>query len=335
MPSKRATLATIADAAGVSVATVSKVLNGRDDVAPGTRAMVEDLLEQHYYVGRTPGRHPTIELLFLGPMSAYCSEVLTGVTHAAGESGVSVVLNVGRPVAGSKSVTAWALDLAAAGRQAVISVTDEMEPDEMAALGRVDIPLVVVDPFNLPEGAVTSVGSTNYAGGHAAGRYLLGLGHRRIAYIGGPAQAACNLARLHGFRGAMEAAGVPTPEGYIRFGGFDYETGLTEGGAVLDLPEPPTAVFAGNDESAVGIVEAARLRGLRVPEDLSIVGYDDTDVARMASPPLTTVRQPLREMGAVALRTALRLTAGETLDSHHVELATRLVVRDSTAPPRG
>ena len=103
---------------------------------------------------------------------------------------------------------------------------------------------------------------------------------------------------------------------------------------MLDLPEPPTAIFAGNDESAVGIVEAARLRGLRVPEDLSMVGYDDTDVARMASPPLTTVRQPLRDMGAVALRTALRLTAGETVDSHHVELATRLVVRDSTAAPR-
>ena len=332
MPSKRATLATIADAAGVSVATVSKVLNGRDDVAPGTRAMVEDLLEQHYYVGRTPGRHPTIELLFLGPMSAYCSEVLTGVTHAAGESGVSVVLRVGRPVAGAKTVTAWALDLAAAGRQAVISVTDEMLPDEMEALARVDIPLVVVDPFNLPEGAVTSVGSTNYTGGQAAGRHLLGLGHRRVGYVGGPATAACNLARMHGFRGAMETAGAPVPDGLVRFGGFDYETGVTEGGALLDRPQPPTAIFAGNDETAVGVIEAARLRGLRVPEDLSVVGFDGTDLTEHAHPRLTSVAQPLREMGLTALRAVLRLAEGQELESHHVELATQLVVRDSTAP---
>ena len=91
-------------------------------------------------------------------------------------------------------------------------------------------------------------------------------------------------------------------------------------------------MFAGSDETAAGVIEAARARGLRVPEDLSVVGFDDTQIARYASPPLTTVRQPLREMGGVALRTALRLAAGEKLDSHHVELATELVVRRSTAP---
>ncbi|MDA5141151.1 substrate-binding domain-containing protein [Streptomyces sp. AD681] len=113
-----------------------------------------------------------------------------------------------------------------------------------------------------------------------------------------------------------------------------YETGLFGAAALLDLDEPPTAVFAGNDEIAVGVVEAARARGLRVPEDLSVVGFDDTSLARTASPPLTTVRQPLREMGGAALRTALRLAKGERVDSHHIELATELVVRASTAPPR-
>ena len=103
--------------------------------------------------------------------------------------------------------------------------------------------------------------------------------------------------------------------------------------ALLDLPEPPTAVFAGSDETAAGVIEAARLRGLRVPEDLSVVGFDDTQLARFCAPPLTTVRQPLQEMGGVALRTALRLVAGEKLDSHHVELATQLVRRHSTAAP--
>ena len=102
---------------------------------------------------------------------------------------------------------------------------------------------------------------------------------------------------------------------------------------MLDLAQRPTAVFAGSDEVALGVIEAARVRGLRVPENLSIVGFDDTQVASMASPPLTTVRQPLREMGRVAVRTASRLAAGETIDSYHVELATELVVRASTAPP--
>ena len=102
---------------------------------------------------------------------------------------------------------------------------------------------------------------------------------------------------------------------------------------MLDLAQPPTAIFAANDEMALGVLEAARTRGLRVPEDLSVVGFDDTEVARVAAPPLTTVAQPLRRMGSVAFRTALRLGAGEHIDSHHVELATELVVRASTAPP--
>jgi len=106
-----------------------------------------------------------------------------------------------------------------------------------------------------------------------------------------------------------------------------------EGGALLDLPERPTAVFAGSDETALGLIEAARCRRLRVPENLSIIGFDDTAVACFASPPLTTVRQPLREIGGAAVRRALRLAAGEKVDSYHVEFATELVVRHSTAPP--
>jgi LacI family transcriptional regulator len=177
------------------------------------------------------------------------------------------------------------------------------------------------------------VGSTNFAGGLTATQHLLSLGHRCIAYLGGPATAACNQARRHGFRAAMESMGASVPAEYVRTGSYRFADGLTGGAALLDLPHPPTAVFAGSDETAAGVIEAARARALRIPEDLSVVGFDDTQVARYASPPLTTVRQPLREMGGVALRTALRLAAGEKLESHHVELATELVVRHSTAPP--
>jgi LacI family transcriptional regulator len=212
-------------------------------------------------------------------------------------------------------------------------VTSELAAADLTALTRARIPVVVIDPLNLPSARVTSVGSTNFAGGMAATHHLLDLGHRKIAYLGGPTAAACNQARMHGYRGAMEAEGAPVPDEYVRTGRFSYEHGVGEGAALLDLPRPPTAVFAGSDETALGVIEAARVRGLRVPEDLSVVGFDDTPVARLAAPPLTTVRQPLREMGAVAVRTALRLAAGEAVDSHHVELATELVVRQSAARP--
>jgi LacI family transcriptional regulator len=343
VPSKdgRATLATVAASAGVSVATVSKVVNGRTDVGPETRALVESLLRQHDYIGRRPPprRSPataTIELLFTGDFNAYSIEIIQGVLDAAEEGAVAAAISV-RPRGHRRSqagrFSAWARDLAAAGRRAVIAVTDDLTTAELRALSRAHLPLVVIDPLEMPHSRVTSVGSTNFAGGLAATRHLLSLGHRRIAYIGGPVTAACNQARMHGYRAALEAAGAPAPEEYIRTGNFRYQDGFVGGAALLGLPEPPTAVFAGSDETASGVIEAARARGLRIPEDLSLVGFDDTEVARFASPPLTTVRQPLRKMGSVALRTALRLAAGEKLDSHHVELATELVVRRSTAPP--
>jgi LacI family transcriptional regulator len=331
---RRATLATVAASAGVSVATVSKVLNGRSDVAPATRSLVESLLREHDYVAPSPRRAEalatdTVEVQFDNDLNAYSTEIIQGVVTAGAELGVGVVLSIRKRV---DHPAEWARDLVTAGRRALICVTvDHLTTRQVTALSRVQLPLVVLDPLNLPQTSVTSVGSTNFAGGLAATQYLLSLGHRRIAYIGGPAGAACNQARLHGYRAAMEAEGVPVLPCYIRSGHFRYQDGLENGAAVLALPEPPTAIFVGCDEAALGVMEAARARGLRIPEDLSIVGFDDTQIARMASPPLTTVRQPLREMGGVALRTALRLAAGEKIDSHHVELATELVVRGSTA----
>ncbi len=342
-PSKdgRATLAVVAASAGVSVATVSKVLNGRNDVAPATRALIQTLLQQHDYTARRAGparrgaATAPIELMFGGNLNAYSTAIIQGVLDAAGAAGVTVAVSmrVQEPQGPAARKAAWAAELATAGRRAVIAVVKDLTADDLHALARARLPLVVIDPLNLPRTRVTSVGSTNFAGGLAATQHLLSLGHRRIAYVGGPAAAACNQARMHGYRAAMEDAGAPVPEGYVRAGRFHYQDGVVEGAALLDLPQPPTAVFAGSDETAAGVIEAARARGLRIPEDMSVVGFDDTQVAWFASPPLTTVRQPLHEMGGVALRTALRLADGEKLDSHHVELATELVVRRSTAPP--
>jgi LacI family transcriptional regulator len=335
---RRATLATVAASAGVSVATVSKVLNGRQDVAPATRARVQDLLRAHDYAGRIMPieRLPTYELTFRGKVGGYSAEIIQGVAETAEELGVSVT--VGVKVAKSRPRTRaeigeWARALAFSGRRGVIAVTDRLGRAEVEALRRVRVPLVVIDPMNTPTPDVISVGSTNFNGGQAAGRHLVQLGHTRIGYLG-CVTAECIQARLGGFRNALDAAGIAVPEHlHGNAASFDFDDGLLVARQLLDCSERPTAIFAVSDELARGVIEAARERGLSVPEDLSVVGFDDTEIARIASPPLTTVRQPLKEMGAVALRTVLRLAADEKIDSPHVELATELVVRSSTAAP--
>jgi LacI family transcriptional regulator len=280
-------------------------------------------------------KQATVELVFHGRLSSYSVEVLRGVLEAASQAGatVAVSLRPRQPGAGIKRSVDWVRDVTTSGRSAVIDVVDDVGQGDLAALTRARLPLVVIDPLRLPEREVTSVGTTNFAGGLAATQHLLSLGHTRIAYLGSNAAFAYNQARLHGYRAALEAEGITVPSGYVRNVGSRFEDGVAVGTALLSLAKPPTAIFAVTDECAAGVMEAARARGLQVPKDLSVVGFDDTLIARLLSPPLTAVHQPLREMGLVALRTALRLAAGETIDSHHVELATELVVRSSTAPP--
>ncbi|MGW5361999.1 LacI family DNA-binding transcriptional regulator [Actinopolymorpha pittospori] len=332
------TLATVATSAGVSIATVSKVLNGRSDVSLATRRRVQDVLQKHGYVGRRtePAERGSVELFYQGVVNSYSLEVIQGVVEAGQLAGVDVVLTTRPPrphphPSSTARAARWIRDLIASGRRAAIGISSELSDADLAALARARLPFVVVDPANTPAPGVTSVGSTNFAGGMAATQHLLSLGHRRIASLGGPATSGSAKARLSGFRSAMEAAGAAVPKEYVRLQDSRYDDGLAGGAILLDLPDPPTAIFAGTDEAALGVIEAARARGLRVPEDLSVVGFDDTQVARLASPPLTTVKQPLQDMGAVALRTALQLAAGEKVDSHHVELATSLVVRGSAA----
>ncbi|GAA4054803.1 LacI family DNA-binding transcriptional regulator [Nonomuraea soli] len=329
----RTTLAAVAASAGVSVATVSKVLNGRPDVAPATRSLVQTLLLEQGYTPPTshrdqPQATATVEM-WVDDLCAYSTEVIKGTVEAGAELGVAVVVTYPKDLT-DKGVS-WARDLVAGGRRALITLMSVPTPHQLAALSLARLPVVVIDPLKLPEAPVTSVGSTNFAGGMAATQHLLGLGHRRIAYLGGPATSTTNQARMHGYRAAMEAAGVPVLDGYIRTSGFCYPDGMQEGAALLDLDPAPTAIFAAGDESAMGAIQAARARGLRIPEDLSVVGFDDTEIATMTSPQLTTVRQPLRQMGVIAVRTALRLAAGERIESHHVELATELVIRGTAA----
>jgi LacI family xylobiose transport system transcriptional regulator len=151
--------------------------------------------------------------------------------------------------------------------------------------------------------------------------------------IGGPERILCSRARLDGYRAAMDEAGVPIDPALVRYGNFHVQEGITEGRALLELADPPTAIFAGNDLQALGVYQAAREMRLHIPEDLSVVGFDDLPVAPWVGPPLTTVRQPLVQMAVAGTRLALRLANGERPAQTRVELATELVIRESTAPP--
>jgi LacI family transcriptional regulator len=189
---------------------------------------------------------------------------------------------------------------------------------------------VVIDPAGGAPLDIPTVGATNWAGGLSATQHLTSLGHRRIGFIAGPKHLICSRARLDGYRTGLESV----DESLIRQGDFLYESGFAGGMSLLEMDDRPTAIFASSDTMALGVYEAARHKGLRVPDDLSVVGFDDLPEARWASPPLTTVRQPLAEMGGLAARTALRLAQGEDIQTPRVELATELIVRDSTAPPK-
>ncbi|MFC8661068.1 LacI family DNA-binding transcriptional regulator [Streptomyces sp. NPDC057199] len=329
----KVTITEIAREAGVSVPTVSRVVNGRSDVAPGTRARVEDLLHQHGYrrkpaVSRT--RAALLDLVFNDLDSPWAVEIIRGVEEVAHAAGIGTVVSAIHNRSGD--ARQWMPNLRARASDGVVLVTSVLEPVLHEELRRLGVPLVVIDPAGSPALDVPTVGATNWAGGMAATEHLLRLGHRRIGFVAGPPRLLCSRARLDGYRAALDRAGIAVDASLIVPGDFYQESGFTGCNALLDLAEPPTALFAASDQMAMGAVEALRRRGLRVPEDMSVVGFDDLPEVRWSAPPLTTVRQPLAEMGKLAVRTVLKLTRGEELDSPRVELATELVVRSSTAP---
>ncbi|MFF3896221.1 LacI family DNA-binding transcriptional regulator [Streptomyces sp. NPDC001812] len=312
--------------------TVSKVLNGRSDVSRATRTKVERLLETHGYRrrGQSVSRSPLIEIVFHELDSVWSMELIKGVENVAKENRATVALTE----SGTRHTPApdWLPGVLQRRPLGVVLVFSALPKDVKRRLRAAAIPFVVIDPAGDPDPDVPSVGSANWAGGLAATRHLTDLGHERVAIITGPEDMLCSLARLDGYRSALALAGLETDPRLTRFGDFHVRGGFTHAVELLDGPDRPTAIFAGSDLQALGVLEAARVRGLRVPEDLSVVGYDDVPPAQWSSPPLTTVHQPLRHMAEEAARMLLRPDAPGTA-AQRIELATHLVVRQSTAPP--
>jgi LacI family transcriptional regulator len=329
----RVTLADIAAAAGVSVATVSKVRNGHTDVAAKTRSRVEALLADYKYAARRPaGRSRLVDLVF-ADLSPWAVEIIRGAEEAASAEGCRIAVSV---VSGPDGTEEWLARLSTGQTDGVILVLTELSPGYRARLAAMHLPVVIVDPVGQPDPRIPSIGATNWAGGLMATEHLIEIGHRRIGTITGRPALLCSQARLDGYRSALARAGLQADPGLIYSGDFRFEGALVAATEMLELADPPTAIFAGSDMQAMGVYEAARLHKLRIPDDLSVVGFDDLPMSAWVSPPLTTIVQPLAKMAAMATRTVFDLLDGRIdTSSNRIELTTSLVIRASTGPPRG
>ncbi|MGF3056289.1 LacI family DNA-binding transcriptional regulator [Microbacterium sp. YY-01] len=341
MPS-RPNLASIARTAGVSVPTVSKVIHGRTGVAESTRRRVLEIIDATGYQSPTERRlrssGPALVDLVIGDLrDTYATMVLHGILEHARNSNVDVAISsVQSDLMHLHDADEWARRMVESGRTGLIAVTSHMTVEQHAAFVARGIPMVVIDPINTPDAELPSVGSTNWAGGKAAIDHLIELGHERIAFLGGPASAECNQARMHGYLASLMAHDIRMQPDYVRHGErFHRTAGVACARQLLALPQPPTAIFAASDSLALGVLEVARERGLDVPRDLSVVGFDGLPIVEQTLPRLTSVSQPLTDIGRTALRTLLALANGSTTEAPRVELATELVVRGSTAPPHG
>jgi DNA-binding LacI/PurR family transcriptional regulator len=327
------TVADIARLAGVSAPTVSRVLNGQAGVALDTRRRVEAVLREHGYQRPDAGEAaPLLELTFHALDSLWALEIIRGVERVARDHDLAVVLTEmqGRLTPGR----GWAEQVLARRPTGVISVLSDLTAQQQNQLSIRSIPLVVVDPSGEPLHGTPSIGATNYTGALVATRHLIDLGHRRIAMMAGNQHWPFCRARLDGYRAAMDGAGVPIDPDLVRVGPLYVAEAVVDAAALLALPLPPTAILTTNDLQALGVYEAARRSGIAIPDDLSVVGFDDLPFSRWAGPPMTTVRQPLEAMGAAAAAVAIELAAGREPDQHRIELSTELIVRQSTAPPR-
>jgi LacI family transcriptional regulator len=261
----------------------------------------------------------------------YFGAILAGVADAAYENGLRLsIASTRHEHAREVQVLAQLSDMTAGA----LIILPEQSSDELERALTDEYPVVVIDPLLPPGNRVPSVTAANRRGARQAIDHLLALGHRRIGVISGPPGWVATEERREGWRLALGGAGIPVDP--VLFVEADWELGPGAAAAaqLLELDEPPSAIFGFNDAIAIGAMKAAHERGLRVPEDVSIVGFDDLPYATIVTPPLTTIRQPLAEMGRAGVGLVVRLLDSRQPEAPHIELPTRMIVRESTAPPR-
>lgn len=330
----RPTMAEVARIAMVSVPTVSRVLSGSPDVAPATReAVLGAAREVGYPLRSKAGDFATgvVDLIIEGAFDPWSMELVIGAEAAAFRGGYTVAISSSAHP--GFSFGDWIDARRRRPSLGVVLVLSKPMSDAVRRLQQLDAPVVLIDPAGLGEPQVATIGATNWAGGVSATKHLLALGHRRIGHVGGPQRVQCSRERYEGYLAAHREFGVSHDAALIRSGEFTLDSGRELAAALLGEPDPPTAIFAASDIQAAGVYQAAAAAGLSVPRDLSVVGFDDTNVCRVLAPELTTVRQPLAEMATEALRLIAVARTGEPIGPRRVELATMLIERGSTGTP--
>ena len=338
--SKAVTIRDVASRAGVSVTTVSRVLNGKDDISEATVQKVLAVVQELGYAsslaarGMRSRRTNLIGLILHDVASLYSQELMRGVNQAIAKIDKDLII-----------YTSGGLDrenVAQHERYYVTLLNGNITDGAIivtptATQFTVHAPLVIIDP-NTETPDYPAIISTNQEGAQEAMNYLTGLGHRRIGHIAGEMKLISANQRLQGYKDGLAAAGIPLNQDLIEIGDYTTETAVICARKLLSMPDRPTAIFAANDVSAMGIYQAAREFGLRIPEDLSVVGFDNLRDAACLNPPLTTIDQSIEQMGTMAMELIIKLVKGESFpintaeEGHLQKIPTKLIIRDSCAP---
>jgi LacI family transcriptional regulator, galactose operon repressor len=344
MSEERVTIRQLARLSGVSIGTVSRALNGYADVSPETRERVTRLARELDYTPAAAARslktqrsnvigvildtgegHPDLQHPFF-------HEVLVGLKNAIGASGYDLLLFASEMPGNGYGTHSYLKRCRHHNVEGVVLMGTDPEDPEVRRLSRSDLPTVGVD-VELEGPATTFVISDNVDGASRAVRHLHSQGHRRIATITGTLETRPGADRLRGYRQGLQACGLAYRDEYVGYGDFYVESGRRAMAELLSLDEPPTAVFAASDMMAIGAIRAAGDAGLNVPADLSVIGYDDIQLADHMNPPLTTVRQDKAGLGVAAGSALVRLIDGEQdAVTQYTVLPVELVRRGSTRP---
>lgn len=334
--SKTITIQDVAKTAGVSVSTVSRVLNGKADVALETLEKVQNIVHDLGYTSSLAARgmrsHRTnvIGLIMPDVASPYCHVIMRGVDQAIAQLDKDLLIYTsgsGHKENNAERERSYVALLNGGIADGVIVVTPTATDFPTHA------PVVIIDPNNeSPD--FPAVFSTNREGALAAMNYLTGLGHRHIGYITGRMELVSTNQRLLGYKDGLCAAGIPVDEELIETGDYTTEKALLCARKLLSLRNRPTAIFAANDMSAIGVYQAAKEAGLCIPQDLSVVGFDNLIESVYVNPALTTVDQFMEEMGTVATKMIVKLVSDEKLKCKQHIIQTKLIIRDSCSPPR-
>jgi len=335
--SSKVTIVEVAEKAGVSLGTVSRVMNNDAHVAPGTRERVSAVMRDLGYVanrqarGLKGSRANVIGVLAPDLGTGYIGEILHGIDAELGLHQLDLMLFTTHRTATKEAN--YVANMVQGMVDGLLVILPRNPADYTGTLTSRNFPFVLIDHQGTGN-PCPAVGATNWQGAYNATEYLIKLGHRRIGFITGSMDLGAAIDRLEGYKSALQVHHIPEDPKLIYEGTFFQPEGFAGGSALLDLKDPPTAIFASNDVMAMGVMDAIRERGLRIPEDVSILGFDDIPQAAMVRPALTTVRQPLDEMGRLATQMLIDQLKNPEKEIGRVELPTELIVRDSTYPPK-